>query len=284
MKKLKLALAKGRLYDEVAKLLEDCELGVARRKRSYRPYVSDDELEIKLIKPQNIPKLVEYGSQDFAFTGNDMVIEQEADVVELLDINQNPVRIVAAIPKDKGLEELKKQKVRVASEYENISRRYLDKKGLNYDLIKSYGATESFVPEDADMIIENTSTGETLKENNLKIVDEILSSSTRIIANKQALQDPWKKKKIDDLLMLFKSVLEARKRVLVEMNVSKDLIDDIIPILPCMRSPTVAKLYGDEGYAVRIAVEKKLIPKLIPQLKDKGVTDILVLRLKKVIE
>ena len=284
MKRLKLALAKGRLYDEVAKLLEDCELGVCKRKRSYRPYVADDELEIKLVKPQNIPKLVEYGSQDLAFTGNDMVIEQEADVVELLDINQNPVRIVAAIPKDKDVDELKKQRVRVASEYENLSRRYLDKKGFKYDFIKSYGATESFVPEDADMIIENTSTGETLKENNLKIVDEILSSSTRIIANREALKDPWKKKKIDDLIMLFKSVLEARKRVLVEMNVSKELIDDIIPILPCMRSPTVAKLYGDEGYAVRIAVEKKLIPKLIPQLKDKGVTDILVLRLKKVIE
>lgn len=284
MKRLKLALAKGRLYDEVAKLLDDCELGVCKRKRSYRPYVADDELDIKLIKPQNIPKLVEYGSQDLAFTGNDMVIEQEADVVELLDINQNPVRIVAAIPKDKDVDELKKQRIRVASEYENLSKRYLDKKGFKYDFIKSYGATESFVPEDADMIIENTSTGETLKENNLKIVDEILSSSTRIIANREALNDPWKKKKIDDLIMLFKSVLEARKRVLVEMNVSKELIDDIIPILPCMRSPTVAKLYGDEGYAVRIAVEKKLIPKLIPQLKGKGVTDILVLRLKKVIE
>ncbi|MBT3721262.1 ATP phosphoribosyltransferase [archaeon] len=281
--KIKLALPKGRLYNEIESLLKDAEIKISTNGRNYRPNVNDPEIQLKILKPQNIPKLVELGSQDVAFTGYDWVLEQNADVEELMDLSFNPVKIVAAIPKQLKIDKTSKSSIRVVSEYEKISRDYLDKKGFNYVFIKSFGATESFIPEDADMIIDNTSTGRTLKENNLVIYDDVLKSSTRLIANKDAINDPWKKKKIENLITLFQSVLEARNRVLIEMNVSEDKLDTLIPKLPCMKSPTISKLYGEQGYAIKIAVTKDKIPNLIPLLKKEGATDILVFDLKKVI-
>ena len=282
-KKIKLAIPKGRLYDEVVRLVEDAGFKLAKNGRNYRPYINDPEIEVKILKPQNIPKLVELGSQDLAFTGYDWVMEQEANVVELFDINQNPVKLIAAVPDTTDMEKLKTSKIRVASEYETITKNFLDKEGFDYVFIKSFGATEVFVPEDADMIIDNSSTGKTLKDNKLVVYKELLTSSTRIIANKDAMKDSWKSKKINDFLMLIESILEGRKRLLIEMNVSKDKLDSLIPALPCMKSPTVSKLYGDQGYAVKIAVEKEKVGKLIPFLKENGATDILVFNLKKVI-
>ena len=202
-------------------------------------------------------------------------------MAELLDLAFDPVKIVCAIPK--GMNPMKTQKIRVASEYENISRSFLRKEGLDFVFIKSFGATEVFVPEDADMIIDNISTGRTLEDNDLVIYKKILSSSTRLIANKDSMKDPWKAGKINNFLTLLKSVQEGRKRLLIEMNVPEANLDKLLPILPCMKSPTIAKLYGQQGYAVKIAVEKEKVTELIPFLKKNGVTDILVLDLKKVI-
>lgn len=279
--KIKLAIPKGRLYDEVVKLLEDAGFQLSKNGRCYRPYMSDKEIEVKIMKPQNIPKLVELGSQDMAFAGYDWIVEQDADIQELIDLNFNPVKLVAAVPNGKAT--LKNKKIRVASEYEKISKQFLEKEGLDYIFIKSFGATEVFIPEDADMIIDNSSTGKTLQENGLAVFKELLSSSTRLIANKDSLKDQWKKKKIDDFLMLIKSILEGRKRYLIEMNVAEEKMEKLIPLLPCMKSPTIAKLYGNQGYAIKIAVEKEKIGKLIPFLKENGATDILVFNLKKVI-
>ena len=282
-RRIKLALPKGRLYGEVVRLLEDAGFQLSKNGRSYRPYINDPEIEVKIFKPQNIPKLIELGSQDLAFAGYDWVVEQGADVVELLDLEFNPVRIVAAIPEGKDITQSKNQKIRVASEYERISKEFLEKEGMNYVFINSFGATEVFIPEDADMIIDNTSTGKTLKENGLAVFKEILSSSTRLIAHKDSLQDPWKKRKIDNFLTLIRSILEGRKRLLIDMNVSKENLKKLIPVLPCMKSPTIAKLYGDQGYAVKIAIEKEKVGELIPLLKENGATDILVFKLEKVI-
>lgn len=220
-RRIKLAIPKGRLYDEVARLIEDAGFQLSKNGRSYRPYINDSEIEVKIIKPQNIPKLIELGSQDIAFTGYDWVVEQGADVVELLDLEFNPVRIVAAIPEGKDITQSKNQKIRVASEYERISKEFLEENDIDYVFIKSFGATEVFIPEDADMIIENTETGKTLKDNGLAVFKEIFSSSTRLIANKDSLKNPWKKRKINNFLTLIKSTLEERKRLLIEMNVSK---------------------------------------------------------------
>ena len=281
MNTIKLAVPKGKLYTEVVTLLEEAGFQLSRNGRSYRPYISDKEIEVKIMKPQNIPKLVELGSQDIGFVGYEWVVEQEADVKELIDLKFNPVTLVAAIPKDKSIS--KKNQIRVASEYERISRNFLTKEGLDFVFIRSFGATEVFVPDDADMIIDNSATGETLRENGLVVYKELLSSSTRLITNKDSLKNNWKKKKINDFLLLITSVLEGRKRLLIEMNVAPEKMKTLIPLLPCMKSPTIAKLYGNQGYAVKIAVEKDKVGKLIPFLKENGATDILVFNLKKVI-
>lgn len=280
--KLKLAIPKGRLYDELVELLKDAGYKIKRDGRNYRPYISDHEIEVKLFKTQNIPKLVELGSQDIAFTGQDWVVEENADVKEVLNLELSPVKIVAAIPKDLDMNKFNGKKLRVASEYENLTNNFLKKKGIDFIFIRSYGATEVFIPEDADMIVDNTSTGKTLEHNGLSIYETVLESSTRLIANKDSLKDSWKKKKIEDFITLITSVLEAKKRVFIEMNVPEGKVEEILPLLPSMKSPTVMKHYNKEGCAVKIAVKKDEINKLIPLLKKKGITDILVMKIEKV--
>ena len=261
------------------------EAGIRFRadERVYQPTVNDPEIGIKIMKPQNIPKLLEFGSHDVGFTGFDWIAETGADVEQLLDLEFDPVRIVAAIPAQEQEEQLAQRRIVVASEYENLSRRFLEERGFDYVFFRTYGATEVFPPDDADMIIENTSTGRTLAEHDLKVVAQILDSSTRFVAGRAALKDGWKREKIMQLTVLFQSILDARGRVMLEMNIPADKLDEIIDVLPCMRSPTVAPLYGDQGYAVKAAVKKDDAAKLIPRLKKMGATDILEYEFKKVV-
>ena len=178
---------------------------------------------------------------------------------------------------------LKKQQIVVATEYEKIAQDWLDKKGYNHLIVRTYGATEVFPPDDADMIIDNTSTGRTLIENGLRIVDTITKSSTCMFASKAAMKDPFKKKKILELKMLFEAVLDARDRVILEMNVSKEDFETLVKGLPAMRSPTVSPLLGEDGFAVKIAVKRSEVPTLLPKLKSLGATDILEYDLRKVL-
>ncbi|MGQ9618498.1 MAG: ATP phosphoribosyltransferase [Candidatus Aminicenantia bacterium] len=281
--KLKILIPKGKIFSEVSKLLQETNLIQHFNERSYFPISSDPQIEAKLMKPQNIPELVEIGSHDVGFTGFDWIIETGAKVEELIDLGFDPVKIVSAAPVSFIKEELKSRKIIVASEYEKISKKYLEREGFNYLFIRTYGATEAFPPEDADMIVDNTDTGQTLKDNGLKIIDEILSSSTRFIANPKALSHPWKKLKIEELLMLFSSVLNARERVMLEMNVPTEKLGEIAKILPCMKAPTIAPLSNNLGYAVKVAVYKKQTSQLIPLLKKLGATDIVEYEFRKVI-
>ena len=282
--KLRIVIAKGRIYRNVAQLLTDAGIKIQANDRDYNITVRNLDVEMKMMKPQNIPKIIELGSHDVGFTGRDWVMETDSGVHEVMDFGFDPVRIVAAIPEDIDPQELKQQKkVVVASEYEHIARSYLEREGYNYVLLKTFGATEVFPPDDADMIIDNTSTGATLRENRLKIIDTVTESSTRFIANKEAMQVPWKVELIEHLELLFQSTLIARRKVILEMNVPKDKLEETIKILPCMRAPTVAPLYGDAGYAVKIAVDKDQVIHLIPQLKRLDVSDILEYDLRKVI-
>lgn len=281
MEKLKIVIPKGKIYKNIADLLISSGIYFKTDSRNYRPEVSNEEIEMKIMKPQNIPKLVEMGAHDIGFTGYDWIVEEKADVVEIMDLAFDPVRIVSAIPTEYSLEELRKREIVVASEYKNISKEFLEEKNYTFKFLRTYGATEVFPPEDADMIIDNTSTGITLKKNNLKITDTLMNSSTRFIANKKSLKE--KKKEIDKLKMLFKAVLDARKKVLLEMNVPAEKLEEIVKFLPCMRSPTVATLYQEKGYAVKVAVEKSEVLELIPKLKKYGAKDILEYEISKVV-
>jgi ATP phosphoribosyltransferase len=283
MPMLKMVVPKGRLFGNVVELLNDAGFGVEVDQRIYTPMVDDPEIEAKIMKPQNIPQLVEFGSHDVGFTGQDWIVETQAHVVDMMDLEFDPVRIVAAAPAGLDGSDLRSRRILVASEYERISREFLEGGHYDYVLLRTYGATEVFPPEDADMIVDNLSTGRTLQEHNLRILTTIMESSTRFIANEKALEDQWKKEKIGEMQMLFRSVLDARERVMLEMNVSEEDLDRIVDALPCMRAPTVAPLYNQQGYAVKAAVPQREVARLIPQLKRLGATDILEFELRKVV-
>ncbi len=283
MSTLKMVIPKGRIYSRVVGVLNDAGFGIEANERVYIPTVDDAEIEAKIMKPQNIPKLVELGSHDVGFTGRDWVVETEADVEEIIDLGFDRVKIVAAVPEAMAQTDLKQRKIVVASEYERIASKYLSESGYKFILLRTFGATEVFPPQDADMIIDNTSTGRTLKEHNLIITDVVMESSTCLFANKAAMNDPHKREKIEEIRMLLRSVLDARSRVMLEMNIPRDRFDDIVKMLPAMRSPTVAPLYGETGYSVKIAVKRSDVVKLIPQLKKMGATDILEYEIRKVV-
>ncbi|GAA0198530.1 ATP phosphoribosyltransferase [Kangiella japonica] len=278
---LKMVIPKGKLYDKVEELLSEVGLTLVGNSRNYRPSLYGCDIEVKLLKSQNIPEMVALGQHDIGFAGMDWIIEQEADVDVLLDLGFNPVKLVSCIPEDWEWEEVRQRKIIVASEYKKISEDYLTKLGVPFKLLRAYGATEVFPPEDADMIIDNTSTGSTIRANRLKIVDTVIESSTQFIANKKVMSDPAKKKQIDDLLLLMRGVLNGRKRVLLEMNCSKDTIESVVKLLPAMRSPTVSELYNSDGFAIKAAIERKLTKDLIPQLISAGATDILETPIRK---
>lgn len=283
MKTLKIVIPKGRIFQNVVSLFNEAGFQLEIDDRGYTPWISDPEIEIKCMKPQNIAQLVELGSHDAGFTGFDWIAETSAKVSEILDLKFDPVRIVSAIPQNRTPADLKKKKIVAASEYENISRRYLDRGGFDYLFLRTYGATEVFPPDDADMIIDNVSSGRTLKANSLKIVDTLMNSSTRLIANPAAASDSWKGEKISELATLFLAVLDARGRVMLEMNVPPEKLSQVVKKLPCMRSPTVSPLYREQGYAVKVAVKRTEVVKLIPMLKRMGATDILEYEIKKVV-
>lgn len=283
MEKLKILLPKGRIYDNVVELFNGAGISIKLPDRAYRPTVNQDDLEAKVMKPQNIGKLLELGAHDVGFTGRDWIEETGVDVEEIMDLGFDTVRIVAAVPNTVSDESLKTKRIIVATEYEKIARKWLDTQKQDSLIVRTYGATEVFPPDDADMIIDNTATGRTLIENGLRIVDTIMTSSTRMFASKAALAVPAKKQKIMELKMLFEAVLDARDRVMLEMNVTRARFQDLVTGLPSMRSPTVSPLYGDDGYAIKIAVKKSEVPVLLPKLKALGATDILEYDLRKVL-
>lgn len=281
--KLRLLVPKGRIFDKVACLLTEAGFPVALAERTYRPFLGADWLDAKIMKPQNVGELLELGSHDAGFTGIDWVRESGADVAEIIDLGFDKVKIVAAVPQDFDEESARAKKLVVATEYVNLAKAWLGKAGYQYRILRTYGATEVFPPDDADMIIDNTSSGQTLQDNGLKSIGTILESSTRFVASHSALADPEKRNRIEELAMLFRAVLEGRDHVMLEMNVPEDRFEEIINGLPSMRSPTISPLYGEGGFAVKIAVKKHEVPDIIPRLKKLGALDIVEYDLRKVV-
>src|SRR5256886_2755039 len=248
---LRLALPKGRMEQAVLTLLGDAGIRIRPSARGYRPEVSLPDTEAKTLKPQNIVEMLSLGSRDLGFAGADWVAELEANVVELLDTGLDPVQVVAAAPEEL-LENgrLPTRPIVVASEYERLARRWIAARGLSAEFVRSYGATEVFPPEDADVIVDNTATGATLEANGLAVVDEVMRSSTRLYANPIALADPARRRRIDDLVMLLNSVLVARRRVMLEVNASAECLDAVVAVLPSMRPAAALPLFRDRGPSV----------------------------------
>jgi ATP phosphoribosyltransferase len=281
---LRLALPKGRMQDAVLVLLADAGIRVTPTARGYRPAVSLPDCEAKILKHQNIVEMLELGSRDLGFAGADWVQELDAEVVELLDTGLDPVSVVAAAPTGlfERLEEIGRPLV-VASEYETLTKAWIERLGLDAEFVRSFGATEVFPPEDADVIVDNTATGSTLRANELEIVDTVITSSTRLYASPEAMETDWKRERIEDLRLLLESVLDARKRVMVEVNAPEDRLDEVVSLLPCMREATVAPLFGNSGYAVKAAVLRDELPQVIPAIKAAGASDVVVTSISQIV-
>ena len=288
MDKLKILLAKGRIYESVYALLSDVGISINLPDRQYFPTTNQKDLAFQVVKPQITSLLLANNKADVGFSGKDWVYENgvQDDVIEIMDLGFDPVRIVAAIPENKDYEKLLKGPVTIATEYQALSKKYVEDNKIDGTIFRTWGTSEGFVQDTEDSIaqilIDNTSTGSSLKANRLKIVDTLMESSTRMYASKEAMNDPEKKQKIMELKMLFETVLNARSRVMLEMNCSEVDFDKLIKGIPSMKSPTVSPLFGGNGYAIKIAVKKSEVPTLLPKLQSLGATDIVEYELRKV--
>lgn len=275
---VRIGLPKGRMQDGVLALLGDAGIDVRVGERNYRPVLSWPGFEAKLLKPQNVVRMLDTGSRDLGFAGADWVAELEADLVELLDTGLDPVRVVAAAPRAlaDGRSLRRGCRLVVATEYVRTAERWARGQPFEAVLVRSYGATEVFPPEDADLIVDNTATGATLRGNGLVVTDTLMRSSTRLYGSPAALDDPARRGPIEDLVLLLESVLSARQRVMLELNVSEGDFADVVSILPCMREPTVSRLHEEDAYAVRAAVPREGLPALLLKVKARGGTDLVV--------
>ena len=288
---LRIALPKGSLEEQTFLLFKQADLDIKRTEREYNPRISDPRIEqVKILRPQEIPDYVADGYFDVGISGHDWVIESGADVVEIADLPYSKqgagiVKIVIAVPDGQNIESAAdiKPNSRVTTEYPNITRDYFEKLGIPVEICFSYGATEAKVPDLMDVVVDLTETGSTLRKNNLKIIDTMLESVTKLIVNRNSWEDPVKRKEITEIRTLLLSVIEARGKVLLDMNVPADKLNDVIAALPAMKMPTVSKLYNSEYYAIETVVEKEGVNILIPELKRIGAEDILELDISKIV-
>ena len=282
--KIRMLIPTGRMNSQLMPLLTECGYHVEESDRNYRPRCQVDEIDVKFLKPINIPNLIAIGRHDFGFCGMDWVKEHSARVEVMLELGLNPVRLVLAAPEGTTLAKLKKkEKPVLATEYVNIGRKYLKKQGINAIVLRTNGTTEVYPPDDADMIIDNTSTGSTLKANQLAILDTLMHSSTSFLVNRELLKNSQIRKQAENIAMLLEAALVARRKVMLEMNVSKQHLDQLLNALPAMKSPTVQPLAGGLDFAVRSVVDKNQVGVLIPALKKAGATDIVEQVLRKVL-
>ncbi len=276
-----LGLPKGHMAQGVKDLLADAGIDVTPSARGYRPTLSLPGFEVKILKPQNIVEMLDLGTRDVGFAGADWVRELRADIVEVLDTGMDTVQLVAASPEEWS--ELPDRRLVVATEYPLLTEAWVRARGLDAEVIRSYGATEVFPPEDADIIVDNSATGSTLRANGLRVVDVLGESSTRLYASRRAMDDPYRKERISDLALLLESVLNARQRVMIEVNAPADRLEEVVTLLPSMREATVAPLYGSQGFAVRAAVPREALPAIIPAIKAAGGTDVVVTSLSQIV-
>lgn len=286
---LRLGLPKGSLQESTFQLFKRAGFNINLRSRSYFPTVDDPELEIVLMRAQEIPRYVNEGVLDAGLSGYDWIMENEADVVEVADLvfskqTTNPIRLVLAVSNDCNINSVKDlEGKRIATELVNVTKGYLIKHGVNASVEYSYGATEVKVPDLVDAIADITETGSSIKANNLRIIATILESSTKLHANNDSWNDSWKREKLQNLAVLLKGALRADSKVGLKMNVPKDKLDSVLTVLPAMKHPTISKLYNSDWVAVEVVLDDKQVRGLIPPLLQIGAQDIIEYPLNKVI-
>ncbi len=288
-KQLKMGLPKGSLQETTLKLLKNAGWNFNLSSRAYKPYCDDSEIEAWLIRAQEMSVYVEQGIFDMGITGKDWIEENESNVIEVCELiyaksYMRPVRWVLAVPGNSNIKSVQDlEGKRISTEVVNITNKYLQQNKVNAHVEFSWGATEVKPGILVDAIVEVTETGSSLKANNLRIVETIMESSTRLIANKKVYDDPWKKNKIDNIARLLQSSINATSRVGLKMNVSSDKLDSLVSVLPAMKKPTISQLTNGSGSAVEIIVEEKVVRDFIPLLIENGATDIIEYPLNKVI-
>lgn len=287
--KLKIGLPKGSLQETTFKLFKNAGYNIKLRERSYIPTIDDPELEGLVIRAQEMARYVEDGILDMGITGLDWVLEQDAKVVELVRLKYGKVgfrgvKWVVAVPADSPIKSIKDLKgKKIATELVGYTRKYLKKKGIDAAVEFSWGATEAKPPLLADAIVEVTETGASLKANNLRIIDTILESETVLIANKNAWKDEWKKRKMENVVILLKGALLAEEKVGLKMNVPRNRLEKVIKILPSLHTPTISNL-SDKGWiAIEVIMDEETVRDLIPDLKRAGAQGIVEYPLSKVI-
>ncbi len=289
---LRIVLPKGSLERATFQLFEDADLAVGRNSDvDYRGFIDDPRVnEVMVLRPQEIPRYVANGMFDLGITGRDWVEETSAEVVTLTELHYSkatarPIRMVLAVAGDSEVASVNDLPagVRVQTEYPELTRRFFDEHGVDADITLSYGATEAKIPEIADAVVEITETGRALRAAGLKVIETIVVSYTELIANPTAYADPEKRRAMEQLMTLLTGALEARGRVLVKLNVDDANLQQVIDILPALKSPTVSKLHGEDAYAVEAVVAKSEINILIPALKDAGATGIIELPIAKIV-
>ena len=289
MPKLVLGLPKGSLQEATFAMLKRAGFSISIGSRSYVPSVDDPELELRLIRAQEISRYVEQGTLDAGITGHDWIVENGSDVEQIAELvyakqGFRPVRWVVAVPNDSDITSVADlEGKRIATEAVGLTRQFLSEKGINAEVEFSWGATEVKAPELVDAIVELTETGSSLRANNLRIVETVLESTTRLIANKQAAQDKWKQVKIEQIAMLLTGAIAAESKVLLKMNAPAGTAQEIADLLPSLHAPTMSSLETEDWVAIETVVDETVVRELIPQLKKKGAEGIIELPLNKVI-
>ena len=286
---LRLGLPKGSLQDATLEKMAKAGFNVSVSSRSYIPYVDDEELEIRLIRAQEVSRYVEHGYLDCGITGHDWVQENGSDVHEVGEFlfskaTRQPARWVLAVPEDSPVKSVKDlEGKRIATEVINLTRKYLRRHGVKAEVEFSWGATEVKAPELVDAIVEITETGSSLRANKLRIVDTLLTSTPRLIVNHAAWKNSWKRQKIETLAMLLKGALEAEAKVGLKMNIARKNLARLLQSLPALRNPTIAQLSQPGWVAVETIIDEHVVRELIPQLKAAGAEGIIEYPLNKVV-
>ncbi len=289
MNTIVLGLPKGSLQEATCLLMKKAGFLVSVGSRSYRPAIDDPEIEARLLRAQEISRYIEYGLLDAGITGYDWIMENGSDVVEVADLvyakqGLRPVRWVLAVPGDSPVRTVADlQGKRIATEAVGLTRRFIESRGVQAEIEFSWGATEMKTPDLADAIVELTETGASLRAHGLRIVETVLESTTRLIANRRSWADAWKRAKIEQLAILLRGALAAETRVLLKMNANRNRVDGIVKILPALHAPTLNPLSASDWVAIESVVDEQVVRDIIPKLKAAGAEGIVEIPLNKVI-